>query len=238
MTIYIVSQGLMWIGIFYAILALIIIGFVVMGITYGAQGITVGGFGGTSIIVLFVFGIILFYQFLKVGFSCSVSRKTVFLSLLIAGLIFAVIIGIANMVFASLMELLPADQPKLIDQYFEFYEQVGSLLTIVSKVSLDIASGLLGMFFGYFVGALYYRMSTALKVIVSVGTVMLLLFVLPASVSVMSKEALTFLFGWTFALESFASVSPLNLSLLLVAYAVLPVLLFWLLIRRAPVKEK
>jgi hypothetical protein len=228
----------MWIGIVYAILALILVGFGIVGIVYGAGGIAVGGFGGTSVIMLFVFGIILFYQFLKVGFSCSISRKTVFLSLLIAGLVFAIVTGIGNILLALLMELFPKFQTEVFFEYSDSYSQSDTLPMIVSATSLNIALGVASMFFGYFVGVLYYRMTPALRVIVSVGTGVLMLFGLPLAISAMSEETLMSIFGWVFALGSFVSVSPYNLSLLLVAGAVVLVLLFWLLVRRAPVKEK
>ncbi len=234
----IIYDGIKMLSVVYGVLIVSTIVFNILVAFLPNTRIGMVGFGGSSVIVLFIFGIIYFYQYIKVGFSFSISRKSVYLSFVLSGVVLAVISAIVTAIIVVIAAALPTGQSEMTQFFPHLYSSSSELFAVLASVVMFAALAFLGMTSGCFIGVLFYRMNTVQKVVVSVGAGFLLPMGLYIWIDLMPEALVQAVFGWIFAIANFAVVSPYNLSLVSIAIAVVFILFFWLLIRRAPVKDK
>ena len=126
---------------------------------------------------------------------------------------------------------------EVISQFPAFAREANPLMLVLATVIYFPVMAFTGFAAGCFVGGLYYRMGAATKIAVSVGGGLLLFVVLP---SVLVSESGTWVYSmvaWLIAIGDFCALSPYNTVLVSAACTLIFVAFFWLLIRRAPVKE-
>lgn len=191
------------------------------------------GFRGTTVIFVFVIGIVSFYTYIKTGFSFSVSRRTVFLSLLISALVIAALTAMVDSIFTLVVPLL---FPRLSEAVFLFgdYSASFDILSVLCYYCVEAFAFLCA---GFFTGGLYYRMNKGLKIGVSVGVPALVIIGIPMALVSLPPVILNSIGNLLALLFTFAQASPFNSMLFYLLGAAIATLFLWLLIRRAPVKE-
>lgn len=178
-----------------------------------------------SIVTLFVMGLNIFKTYFKFYSANGVSRRTLFISNILALTAFALV-----MTFLDTLVMQIAgnffDQASFLRQIMS----VNMIQLMIFRFLLYTGTALLG----FFITTLYYRMSKALKIAVSVGVPMLFLNILPAVdfyllnyfLTNSLKKAISFLFSSFYM--GMASVLIL---------AAIEAVFIWLLVRRARVKQ-
>lgn len=222
--------------IFYGIIAAIIVlsCFLTTVMSVNVSG---GGMELASAIFLFVCGLNSFKQNYLFLSTNGITRKTQFYGFFISSSTVAVLMGAIDTIYANtLYELM--DNNTLFNILFEgFVKEASRPLTIIMGFVCNVVLYLSVMTLGYFITTLYYRMSKALKIIVSVGVPAWFLIILPLlieSSSKMSKwideitNSLKFLYNGN---------NPAIGALFLLALTAILGGLSFLLVRRAPVKQ-
>lgn len=236
MTNYMLKNNLRIVALYLGVVAVLLFVLVAAVVLGAAPATTLDG-GVTSTIFLFVLGIVSFFQFLKVGFSCSISRRTVFLSLIVSGLVLAGIIGLLDLILTWVVPQLLFEYAEPFASYRSFFVAPNAALMVVGSVGYHLAQVLVALIFGYFVGGLYYRMNRGLRIAVSVG-VPVALFVVPSvTFSHLTSPALRELL---MRLNNFVinlMQAPFHHMLFALIATAVFTLFLWLLMRRAPVKE-
>ncbi len=236
MTSYILKDMLKVTALFYGILVLILLLFTLL-LTMTTSSGTMGT-GSATMIFLFVLGIVAFYKYVKTGFTFSVSRRTVFLSLLLSGVVVAALAGVVDTLIAWLGPLLLYQQGEIIIYFGEFFVTANTFVSVVSTLCYYLVGALVSLTVGYFVGGLYYRMNKGLKIAVSVGVPITCFVALPILLSMAPPVVVDFLQSILIPLSDFLSGSPLNMALFFLLIAAVCTFFVWLLIRKAPVKVK
>ncbi len=226
---------------FYGIVLLFTILVVALVSILGEDG-TIGSRGAASIF-LFVLGIVMVYSCVRTGFTFSISRRTVVLSLLIAGLVVAVTIGIVETLLAWFIPSLFSGSPSLIQGYHEpLFSQLATgtdaFLGFLGVFCQNITYMMLALATGYFISGFYYRAKKTLAIIVSIGVPILLVIGLPSAFYVMPVAVQTFIADLFIALFNFIESTPFNSALVALIGSALFFLFMWLFIRRAPVEDK
>ena len=218
------------IAVFYMImLALYILMAVVVSVFASRVDLTyltVGG-GGTSSIMLAVLGIVMAWQTVRVGLTHGVSRKTLFTSIIIMSLLCVISMTLIDLALDALFSFITGIK---LDSAFKE--------ATLSMIVYPLATNLLSVAAGYFIGAAYYRMNKAMKIFVSIFVPTLVIIVIPIVFSYSTVifpasvvAAIADLMGWIGA-------SINNQSLIMGIGAVLSMFFVWLLIRRAPAKPE
>lgn len=193
-----------------------------------------GSTGTASGIFLFVLGLCTFKENFLMLQQNGVSRRSLFLGRLLASAALCLAMAALDTVVFHLITLIPMWEGA--NMFGLLYPQTG-VGAVLAQIGLFFAANMALYFLGYCITALYYRMNTALKVVVSI-TVPLLLF---GPLSLVDYA----LFGGrvTLAVQRF-TVAAMGIGrgmpwmgvLTLVVVAALFSLFAWLLIRKAPVK--
>lgn len=218
----------------------------------GLSAITMNfsGMEATSWITFFITGIICFSLWLKNSMANCIPRKKEFLSAIASVAIFAVFLVAGNYIINFICELISDkayygawdlqfgmknDRGRLLAGGEKFlYHFAGVIFNYVSIVSC--------FFGGYFIGALYYRMNTALKIAVSVGVPALLFVGFPLVTYIMMNTGVwddSFFYNIGYKLGEFSSMINNSMGLTILeclGEAVIYGGLSFLLIRKAPVK--
>lgn len=236
-TKYTTLQTLKNLAWFYAIYLAIFL--VLGGLTFsfgGESGATVGG-SISSGIFLFVMGIVLFGQNLRIGLANGVSRKTLSLGSVISVVLLSLVSAVVNLGFAEIWSLITGGAASAAQYtYAEYFANSGVVLGIVAMLLIDLCTNLICFAAGYFVGGGYYRMNKLAKVLVSVLVPVALIIGLPILVVYLPAGILQPLGRMVASVLSFIFSSPYNYSLVLLIGAALCGLFAWLLVRRAPLK--
>ena len=201
------------------------------------EGFTSGGDVASGIYLL-VIAIIAFGQGLRVGLANSVTRRTVFCGQTLHALALALVVSAANLLVGFIFGYF-TNYIMMADVMFPaYFESTGSFPALLARFLFGTATGFLTISGGLFIGGAYYRMSKLPKILVSVLVPFLLLFGLPglfAFLPAATKQALT---SWYNGVSGFVMRSPLSLSVFCLALSALALLFIWLLLRRAPVKNR
>lgn len=218
---------------FYSVMAfLLIFGFCV-ALFSGSDEIVMNNFSPSTEITLFVIGILLFPTGVRFGLSSGVSRKTLFVALLLFLTALSAGMMLISSIGEQLGEWMGIETHQLQQLLYPAVTGFGGWLSICfCRISLGLSLGAMG----YFIGGAYYRMNKVLKIVVSI-TVPALLFLgmplffiaFPSIAQGVFESLISPLFNWLL-------LSPYCLSLLCLGFAALFGVLSWLFVRRAPVK--
>ncbi len=174
----------------------------------------------------------------------STTRKTMFVSRLVATLVAGVSMAIIDRLIVSFARFLSyINENYRVSGIYEmiFYNRSESLHVIprnLEAILITIGVYIAMIIAGYFITTAYYRMNKILKVVISVGvpvTVFILLPIIDMSVcdgklSRVIGKLLTYIFGGE-------SGNPYNLLISCVLFAIVGLGLSWLLIRKAVEKS-
>ncbi len=201
----------------------------------GAVG-SIGGMDLTTMIFLFVVGLNSFKSAFHMFSANGISRKTMFVSLVVA-----------SGILCAGMALIDSINDIVFNQFLE-YQNLTERLFVARYSGADFmlfGEGFLWKFFtysvslifGYFISTAYYRMNKPLKLIVSVGVPAFLLIILPLADTMLfsgeiSKAIGTFI---SFCLGLSTGSPYVAIASDVVFYAIFATLGF-LLMRRATVK--
>jgi hypothetical protein len=197
---------------------------------------SVGGLEMASMIFLFVVGLNSYRPVFFMMSANSVSRKTMFVS-------FLAMLGVVAAGMAVIDTLYGAAM-KMAGNYQTMFEQIYNLETgapvlVAGGLEWRLCSYLAAGMVGYLITSLYYRMNKAVKLLVSIGVPVLVLFIWPAVDFSLWNGATTKAIGWLIAWASgFSSGNPYIGVISDIVLTVLLGGLSYLALRRAPVKTK
>ncbi|HNX63650.1 MAG TPA: hypothetical protein PKI60_00485 [Oscillospiraceae bacterium] len=202
-----------------------------------------GGDGSTSaiesigIIFIFVSGIAKFKQSLKHSFANGISRKTEFVTSLLSGATASVIMVFGFIALGFLFSLI-TPYKGLFDEAFNAYNFSSVAEYAFNRFFYD--------FFGYFgsyiagacIGALYYRMNRVLRIAVSVGVPCLFIFGSGGlAYAAFRNDTLRNFFETILNFITRVMSQPLTNNILTIVNTVICAVIYFLLIRKAPIKE-
>lgn len=202
-----------------------------------------GGEGSTSAIetigiaFIFVSGIAKFKQSLKHSFANGISRKTEFVTSLLSGATAGVIMVFGFIAFGFLFSLI-APYKGLFDEAFGAYNFSSAAEYAFNRFFYD--------FFGYFgsyiagacIGALYYRMNRVLRIAVSVGVPCLFIFGSGGlAYAAFRNDTLRNFFETIINFITRVMSQPLTNNIFTIVNTAICILVYFLLIRKAPIKE-
>ena len=231
-------NGVKWPLIIYYIViaALLTLMGISLSIVEGRAQVTVGGMEMASMIFIFVVGLNSYKPVFFMMSANGISRKTMFVS-------FLAMLGIVA-VGMALIDTLYGMGMKLIGGYQSMFEllynkETGAPVWIPGGFEWRLCSYLLAGMAGYLITVLYYRMNKPVKLLVSIGVPILVLFVWPAAdiawFNGVTRRAVGWLIGWASGLSSgnpyIGVASDIVLTVLLGA-------LCYVALRRAPIKTK
>lgn len=231
------------IKIYYLVIMLIIVFFTVLDKVWGNEGNgSYNGFETSAIIFLFICGLNSFKGTFFMMLQNGVSRKSMFignsLSILTVGMVMAVLDRVIS-VSANLIS-------KVIGglAYVGFYDlaysnrsaELNSIVFQLEAILITCIIYTTATVVGYFVTILYYRMNTALKVIVSIGVPASILFIIPlidsmifdGKIIAFTGKFFSFIFG-----GPEGNPNPYNILLVCVIGIIIVQGLTWLLVRKA-----
>lgn len=110
-----------------------------------------------SVVMMLVYGIVLFSQSLRFGLGNGVSRRTVFLSFLAFFGIFSVCMTVGDVLLQLLVSLFTDNSTDVLLLLFG-HEHSLQLTTRLSLMGCLLAAHLAFGMIGYFIGGAYYRM--------------------------------------------------------------------------------
>lgn len=217
---------------------------------FSAVTMNFSGMEATSWITFFITGIICATLWIKNSMANCIPRRKEFLSALASIAIFTVFLVAGNYIINFICEMISEkayygawdlqfgmenDRGKLLAGGEKFlYHFAGVIYNYIAIVSCFIG--------GYFIGMLYYRMNTALKIIVSVGVpaamfvgIPVVMYILALN-GVLSNEFMYNLGVQVGRISAMISGSELLTILEILAEALVFGGLSFLLIRKAPVK--
>lgn len=199
------------------------------------------GFELSSQILLFVMGINSFKESFKFFLQNGRSRRTVFSSFYAGMAITAMVVSLINTILLFFISKFTDTVPFYFISYGDHYPAGWNHLTAYMEgILFFFFMGVLIAVAGFFLSVLYYRMNTGLKIIVSVGVPMLVIFILPVlDVTFFQGSIISFLLKAFLFLSGHANggcnpyiamASCLGVSLLLSTFT-------YCMIRRIPIKD-
>lgn len=199
-----------------------------------SSSISISGYGFAAIIFLFVMGIVSIRNDLRLCLQFGVSRRTAFLSELLAVMAVSVVIVAAGELLNGIAKLFLADNKHFfVGDFYQiiYLKNTSSILTLGQHVqsalmnfSLVFSACIGGMFFSL----LFWRLSRTWTIIVAVS-IPLLLNLVPAALYKLGVNFKPFI-HWLAA-------SPYYLVLFALALAVFFGIINWLLLRNANIRE-
>ena len=228
---------------YYFVILLVIIFFTLLDKVWGGGGDgSYNGFEVTTSIFLFVCGLNSFKTTFLMMMQNGISRKSMFISnaisILTASFLMAVLDRIMLLLVNTIGNTLGGlSYSGLFDAAYGY--RLDSLNSFVFQLELILLTWMVytvATVAGYFITTLYYRMNTALKVIVSVGVPASILFIIPMLDSMVFKGNISTLlnkiFSFIFGVPG-GGAKPYNLILLCVLGSIIALGLSWLLVKRA-----
>lgn len=228
---------------YYLVILLIIVFITVVDRIFGSNGSgNYNGFEFATVVFLFICGLNSFKDTFLMMLQNGVSRKSMFIGSSITFLSVSVLMTILDRAIASFGNLISNAIGGL--SYTGFYDIIYSH----RKLELNGLSYQLEALFitwmiyaaavivGYFITTLYYRMNKALKIIVSAGVPVTILFILPLLDSMVlggkiSVGVIKF-FEFTFGSPG-GKANPYNMLIVCIITIIAALLFSWLLVKRA-----
>lgn len=181
----------------------------------------------SSMVYLFVIGIVAFREHLLFALGSGVSRKTFFVSFLM--------LAAALCLFSALVnEGMDWAFARVLPNSVEWLETFNR--PSIGKYVLSIALSFGLILSGFFIGGAYYRMNKLAKTAVSITVPVLLFMGIPLLVTCLPKNVQTALASAVGNFFSWLFLSVYNAALVACGLIAVMLLLSWLLIRRAPSK--
>ncbi len=213
--------------------------------SYSNQGSRISGMEFATVIFLFVAGLNSFKEFFRLFMQNGLSRRTMFVSRMITILSVCTFMAIIDKIILLVGKMIGAYQNKFT--YAGLFEMIyGIRAGRVSDLHMQ-ADGfffnlfiyLAAMAFGYFITVAYYRMNKPVKIAVSIGIPMSLLYGLPILDSTVTHGAISSAIGSavSFAFGFRNNANPyFGMVTLLMVFVVFGALT-WLMIKRAVVRD-
>lgn len=232
--------------ILYSILiAIYLISFIFIAIQVsGSDESSFSGMEFVSQIFIFVTGIAMFKPNLKLALANGISRKTEFTSAILAASTVAVAFVFLNLGINGLYGIIYPYQSEF-NQAFGNYTFANNFTYYLTGFFYDTFSALTSFIFGYFIGALYYRMPKWLRILVSVGVPVLCFIGVPiVSVAIFAdgiNNGNTLIIRMAEVVVRFIAAiaaNPYYTILCSIAFIAAFGTFTFLLIRRAPIKEQ
>ena len=200
-----------------------------------------GSFSGMesiTYIFLLVSGIVMFVPNLKLAFANGISRKTEFVASLLGALTISAFMTVMNFGVATLYSTITNYQ-SIFDGMYHSFNFANNGVYHLTEFLFSVTSAFSSFLFGYFIGALYYRMNKALKIVVSVGVPIFLLVGLPILIGYFLqipffKKIITNVIDFVLTISAnpyYAIISSILVSVILCTFS-------FLLIKKASIKEK
>lgn len=203
-----------------------------------AKNVSMNSFSVSPQVMLFITGIIQFYGATRFGLGHGVSRKSIYLSVILFFIVMSVLILPLNLLGEWLGSLAGMNTRPVETYFFLSTCDVNSRAFLLALMVERISSVFLCGTLGYFTGGIYYRLTTKWKWIVSIGVPVGLLVVLPLAVTylfpyetkIALKDAIQ-----RFVMQ-FLLKTPWNLALVFLLAAMFCAAACFLLIRKTPLK--
>lgn len=237
---YIMKNNLKSIFIFYLVMTVIIhIGFVICKLSNGSSG-GIGGMEIATIILLFSLVLCSYRETINLSAQCGVSRKTVFISTLLACITCGIITGALDLLL-SLLGNFYESQIRAFS-YNSIYEQTFMQVGVLPKFNdylkvllMCIGINTTALIIAFLIGALNYRLSKIMKVIIPISFFVLIFLIFPivdyAIFDMEISKQLLKILQWTF--------SSVYHTLVIAAVTILAALsLTYLFIRRVKINDK
>lgn len=232
-------DGMKWpLIIFYTVIAALLI---LMGVSMSiaireGNQFTVGGLEMASVVFIFICGLNSFKAAFHMLSANGVSRKTMFVSFLAVLGTVAAGMAVIDSTISLLMRSVGEYHPGFMQMYgIESYSTSAVLTGVLWMFCTNMAAGMAG----YLLTTLYYRMNKPVKLLVSIGVPVLLLFVWPIADWALFRGAvsiaLTRFTGWAFG---FMDGNPFRGIVTNVLLVLIFVALSFAALRRAPVKAR
>lgn len=163
--------------IFYGILLALFLFLLITASFFGIEAAHMGGMETASLIFLFVVGLNSFKNPFRLFLQTGISRRTLFVSFISSLAMLAVVMMLLDLGLGWLYSTSFRHETLFISLFGARYDTNGAafldglLWSFISYMAVGMG--------GFFITALYYRMSKAWKLIVSAGVPVLFLMVLP-----------------------------------------------------------
>lgn len=203
-----------------------------------------GGLEFISIITLFVLGLSSFKPYLKMFSANGTSRRTIFCAAILTLGSISVIMALIDTLNTLLFSRFSNYQSMFAQAYYRgvlsVFHWTGYTFSMLMQQFLwSIFACFWIATVGFLITVLYYRMNKGLKIAVSVGIPVLLLFVLPAldrnlwsgCLSHTEQTFFNFVWGYSNGCNPFIGMASM------LVFAAVNAAFAWLLVRRASVKE-
>lgn len=236
---YIMKNNLKSIFIFYIIMTAIIhIGFFICKLSNGSSG----GIGGMEIATIFLlFSLVLcsYRETMNLSVQCGVSRKTVFISSLLAFITCGIITGTMDLLLSLLGNFYESRGTFTYDSMYEqTYMKVGVIPEIndyIKVLLMCISVNTVALIISFLIGALNYRLSKTMKVIIPISIFVFIFIIFPivdyTIFDMVISEHMFKLLLWTF--------TSVYHTLIIAAVTIFIALsLTYLFIRRAKIDDK
>ena len=222
-------------AIVYPILIIIVAAFLISALTISADSSSYYSFTGycfTTTIFMFVIGVTFIRSDLRLCLQFGVSRRTTFVSELLAVLTASLVLAVAGEILIGTAQAFSAANKNFFfaDIYQLFYLEGESKLTFIQHIisalfstSLMFASCLLGMFFSL----MFWRLNKFWTVVAAIS-IPLLINGIPALLYKAGVDFTPFI-NWL-------SYSPFNFMLFFILIAALIGIINWLILRNANIK--
>lgn len=218
--------------------AIIHIGFFICKLSNGSSG----GIGGMEIATIFLlFSLVLcsYRETMNLSVQCGVSRKTVFISSLLAFITCGIITGTMDLLLSLLGNFYESRGTFTYDSMYEqTFMKVGVIPEIndyIKVLLMCISVNTVALIISFLIGALNYRLSKTMKVIIPISFFVFIFLIFPivdyTVFDMEISEQMLKLLLWTFT-----SVSH---TLIIAAVTILTALsLTYLFIRRVKIDDK
>lgn len=186
----------------------------------------------------FVIGCVLFSAGVRFGVTNSVSRKTIFLSLIANALVFSVLCALSSVLLMILLAIMPgqAVTSGFYMIYDAYVQAQGSVLSGLTMMLWNMAALLFMVMLGVFVGGVFYRLGKFGKVMWAAGLPVVLFGVFPVGVGLLPKEIVEQIAQGMMSLITFLGRSPFYVILAFLLMSLVVIAVNWILIRRVPLK--
>lgn len=201
----------------------------------GVVQVSITGMAGITAVFLFIVGLNSYKTELLFGLQNGISRRTLFVSVLLVGLALGLFTGVLDLLQDRLARGLFGSLGIAITG-IEDHLMPASPFPILSQYLGIVALNTSAFFLGVLISSLFYRLNTLGKVLVPIGAVLLSMLLSLTNVSTESSPG--FLPELSNRIEAFAQSGIFPFLLVHVAWMALLFLLIWLLQRRAQVKTQ
>ena len=187
---------------------------------------------------VFVSGIAMFKPNFKLALANGISRKTEFTATLLSAISVAAVFTILNFGVGCLYSTVN-DYSNIFQQSYSEYTFPNSGVYYLTAFIFETLSTFSYFVTGYFIGALYYRMNKALKIIVSVGVPVIFFIGLPVTIGILGKDSGIMKLIMIIAKFIDKVVSNPYYSIIAILFEIIVTGFFtFLLMRRASIKEQ